>query len=369
MARILFFGSDTFSTLVLDQLIRLNPALAIHSVIPGGVKTGRSLRNIHTPALQAFVEKNNIPHLTLPRTTDPLKDYRIPDEFNTPSDEDPILISASFPYWIPGSISRLFKPLKAINVHPSILPLYRGAAPIQWQLAHYHRPLGVSIQALNHSSLASSFDTGKILVQKTLDHFPLGSDYEKAEIKLANLSAEMLTELIPNINTYIVEDKANDQDHSKATYAPKISAQDLLIQPTWTYAEIMGRYLGMNHHYPPSISINSEIYQLTIDKITSTIIDRPINLTNHNRTRTLHEGQITPGELLYEKKLKRVLLVTGDKRVVLIRAAKVMKPGGKGWLTVDPWWDRLFNISKNPYKSLKTFRVFIDDTTTTTTTS
>ncbi|PLW27234.1 hypothetical protein PCANC_00146 [Puccinia coronata f. sp. avenae] len=71
---------------------------------------------------------------------------------------------------------------RALNVHPLLPPHYRGAAPIQWQLANQEEEIGVLIQQLGHSG----FDTGPILLQKPL-HLPC-CPYHHAKLTLADLA-------------------------------------------------------------------------------------------------------------------------------------------------------------------------------------
>ena len=59
-----------------------------------------------------------------------------------------MLVTASFGHIIPNSFLARFEPNKRLNVHPSLLPTYRGAAPIQWTIANGDSHTGVSVQRL-----------------------------------------------------------------------------------------------------------------------------------------------------------------------------------------------------------------------------
>lgn len=72
-----------------------------------------------------------------------------------------LLITVSFDYLVPQSILKHFRPLNALNVHPSLLPSYKGAAPIQWSIINGVHETGVTVQAL-----AKRFDEGHILAQE-----------------------------------------------------------------------------------------------------------------------------------------------------------------------------------------------------------
>lgn len=104
-----------------------------------------------------------------------LRDFTLPSTFTFPTSNTPnsdgaeahnLLITASFGYLIPQSILSRFPPLNTLNVHPSLLPKYRGAAPIQWAIMRGDKDTGVTIQ-----TLGKKFDEGRILAQKTAVSF------------------------------------------------------------------------------------------------------------------------------------------------------------------------------------------------------
>ena len=73
-----------------------------------------------------------------------------------------MLVTASYGYLLPSSLIDLVPPLHALNVHPSLLPAYRGAAPIQWAIANGETQSGVTVQELSRDK----FDRGRILDQQ-----------------------------------------------------------------------------------------------------------------------------------------------------------------------------------------------------------
>jgi len=109
-------------------------------------------------------------------------------------------------------------PKGAINVHASLLPKYRGAAPINWAIINGETETGISI-----ISLAQKMDAGQILAQARTE---IGADETAGELhdRLAMLAAPLLLKTIDQI----ADDSAvyTDQDHSKATLAPKLKKSD-----------------------------------------------------------------------------------------------------------------------------------------------
>src|SRR6185369_7579803 len=101
-----------------------------------------------------------------------------------------------------------------INVHASLLPKYRGAAPIQWALASGERETGITIMYISER-----MDAGDILLQKTL---PIAADDTGGTLhdKLAILGADALCEALSLLKAGQLV--ARPQNESEATYAPLI---------------------------------------------------------------------------------------------------------------------------------------------------
>lgn len=115
-------------------------------------------------------------------------------------------------------------PLGTINVHGSLLPAYRGAAPIHWAIVKGEKSTGVTTFFLKHE-----IDTGDLLVQKSLTIGPNETTGEVYE-RLMHLGAEALVESI----SLIAQGKTQGipQDESKASHAPKIFHENSEID--WT---------------------------------------------------------------------------------------------------------------------------------------
>ena len=106
-------------------------------------------------------------------------------------------------------------PLGAINIHASLLPKYRGAAPIQWAIMNGETKTGVSSQFI-----AEELDSGDVLLTKETD---IGSDETAGELydRLSVLGADVLIETVRAIASGIL--MGVPQDHTLATYAPLIT--------------------------------------------------------------------------------------------------------------------------------------------------
>jgi methionyl-tRNA formyltransferase len=122
---------------------------------------------------------------------------------------------------IPASIIYLPR-YNSLNVHFSLLPRYRGASPVQKALLDGEAKTGITILELNEK-----MDEGDILVQQEVNVFP-DENAADLEARLAQKGADLLIKAIAQIDKL----KHCKQDHSQATYAPKIRKEDGKID--WT---------------------------------------------------------------------------------------------------------------------------------------
>lgn len=112
-------------------------------------------------------------------------------------------------------------PRGAVNIHASLLPSYRGAAPIQWALLRGETVTGVTAQWM-----ARELDAGDIILQRSLAIGP-EEDFGSLHGRLARLAAEVAMETV----ALIVRDEAprTPQNAAEATFAPPITREDLVI--------------------------------------------------------------------------------------------------------------------------------------------
>jgi methionyl-tRNA formyltransferase len=123
--------------------------------------------------------------------------------------------------------------LGCINVHASLLPKYRGAAPINWAIVSGERETGVTIMQMD-----VGMDTGPMLTQRSIR---IGDDETTPQVseRLARLGAELLSETLPRIERGEIPPLT--QDDSAATYAPMLKREDGLIDWRMSASEIANR--------------------------------------------------------------------------------------------------------------------------------
>ena len=125
-------------------------------------------------------------------------------------------------------------PKGAINVHYSLLPKYRGAAPVNWAIVRGEAKTGVTTMRMD-----AGLDTGGILLQRETE---IGETENAIELmaKLSTLGADLLSETLAMFDELTVQ----PQDDSQATFAPIMKKEDGLIDWNLTATEIKNRIRG-----------------------------------------------------------------------------------------------------------------------------
>ena len=123
-----------------------------------------------------------------------------------------------------------------LNLHASLLPKYRGAAPIQWAIAN-----GESITGVTTMRIDAGLDTGDILMQREMAILP-DDTAETLAPKLASDGAELMIETLRGLETGQV--KPTPQDHSRATLAPILKKEDGRMDFSRSAYELFNRMRG-----------------------------------------------------------------------------------------------------------------------------
>ena len=149
-------------------------------------------------------------------------------------------------YLIPKQMLEL-APKGAAGIHGSLLPKYRGNAPFVWAIINGEKETGISFFYFD-----DGIDTGDIIAQSAI---PIEeTDTIKEVLEKAQLSSvEILLENLPGIASGMVERRA--QDHSKATYFPRRTPDDGLIDWSWDVKRIRDFIRAQTKPYPGAYTI------------------------------------------------------------------------------------------------------------------
>ncbi|MGB8987955.1 MAG: methionyl-tRNA formyltransferase [Candidatus Sulfotelmatobacter sp.] len=127
-------------------------------------------------------------------------------------------------------------PLGNINLHASLLPKYRGAAPIQWAIA-----LGESVTGVTTMKIDAGLDTGDILLQEVIP-FTSDDSAETLAPKLASVGADLMIRTLQGLEAGTMQPRK--QDDSQASLAPILKKEDGRIDFSRTAGEILDRLRG-----------------------------------------------------------------------------------------------------------------------------
>ncbi len=149
-----------------------------------------------------------------------------------------LIIVGSFDQIIPDDIISIPR-FGVINIHPSLLPKYRGATPTVWALLNGEEETGVTVHFIENAKI----DSGRIITQARLKIEPSDNDGTLRH-RLAVLSEEVLPDAI---NTLLTTDKRvfAVQNEAEATYYPKRSLNDAEIDLDKAFKEIVNRIRAM----------------------------------------------------------------------------------------------------------------------------
>lgn len=123
-----------------------------------------------------------------------------------------------------------------LNLHASLLPKYRGAAPIQWAIA-----MGETVTGVTTMRIDAGLDTGDILLQKEIPIAPEDTA-ETLAPRMAVMGAGLMVETLRGLSAGTLQPRP--QEHSRATLAPILKREDGLIDFQRTAAEIVNRLRG-----------------------------------------------------------------------------------------------------------------------------
>jgi len=220
--KVAFFGSPELAVNILEKL-KISGGSTSQDLVPSLIitqpdrKVGRKLV-ITPPPVKTWANENNI---------STLQPEKLDSEFidKLKSQDWDLFIVVAYGKIIPQEILDIPKK-GTLNVHPSLLPKYRGATPIHSPILNGDKVTGVSIILLDEK-----MDHGPIIAQEkitlwenSISEMPTQSQLEKT---LAQFGGKLLGDNIPKwLNDQI---KPQEQDHSKATFCNKFKSNDALI--------------------------------------------------------------------------------------------------------------------------------------------
>lgn len=241
--KVIFLGSGEFSQKCLKHLYESKHKIIACICSPD--KKGN--RGVVTPcAVKQFALQNSIEVLQIEKFAD--QEIQRLKELNAD-----IMITAAYGQILPREVLSICKH-GIVNVHGSLLPKYRGAAPIQWALINGEKTTGISIMRT-----VWEMDAGDVILQKGIDLQP-SDDAVVLFDKLAILGGEALLEAIEQLdNGTAVFTK---QDNDKATYCKKITNQTGIINWQKSATEIANLIKGLTFNGAAVTKIGEQMVKI-----------------------------------------------------------------------------------------------------------
>ena len=228
MMRIVFCGTPSFAVPTLKHLLAQKEFEILAVITQPDRPRGRGQEVTFSPVKEVAVAANLPVH-------QPQK-IRAPEvqELLQSLAPDCVVIIA-YGQIIPSKLLPIPK-LGWINLHASLLPKYRGAAPINWSVVNGESKSGITTMRID-----AGMDTGDMLLQHEIEIAPAWTAPELAE-QLALVGAPLMTETLLRLNAGTI--KPQPQDHSQATYAPILKKEDGRIDWSMASREIYNRMRG-----------------------------------------------------------------------------------------------------------------------------
>ncbi len=228
--RFIFFGSSKFAEIILNKLLKFNMEPVLVVTTPPKAK-GRKKILSPTPVYN-LAEQNKIPILT----PENLKDEEFLSNFKNYNPD--LVILTAYGKIIPSQLLSI--PKKGIlNLHPSLLPRWRGATPIQSAILAGDKKTGVSLFLMDEE-----VDHGPIIQKTEYKIQNLSITYSELSQKLAEIGADLIIKIVPKwLNGEI---DSIPQDHSLADYCHKILPEDEKIDWNKSNIEIDRKIRALN---------------------------------------------------------------------------------------------------------------------------
>lgn len=229
MTKIIFMGTPQFSVTVLDGLLEAGYDV-IAVVTQPDKKVGRKQKIVATP-VKEFALKHNLP------VYQPVKLSGSPELTELIEQQTDLIITAAYGQFLPTSFLNSAR-IAAVNVHGSLLPKYRGGAPIQYAVMNGDQETGITIM-----EMVKQMDAGDMYAQQALtitDQDTTGTMFTK----LAILGRDLLLETLPGIIAGTV--KKTPQDEALVTFSPNIRKEEEQLRTKMTAKQAHNVIRGLN---------------------------------------------------------------------------------------------------------------------------
>ncbi len=276
MTKIIFFGASIYSLPILEKLIKL-PDFELQCVVSKIDKAfGRSQKITPNPVAK-FCLDHQLPLLQIEQFTPKVK-----SKISSLKSDLGLCVAFGPPFFDEETINSF--PYKIINIHPSLLPKYRGATPGPWQIIN-----GETKSAVTFFQIDPLPDHGPVIATLPFDI----SSFETAQSfyqKAFSLAADNLETIL---KSYLASPMSlTFQDHSQKSYFPKLTKDTAKIDWSWNLNKIEAFIRALNP-WPIAwtfvenlnhISFKMKIFSSFIDQNKSKLIPKIVQIEGKNKT-------------------------------------------------------------------------------------
>ena len=262
--RIVFFGTPTFAEICLDKMIK--EGCNVVAVVTAPDKASGRGKKINSSAIKQFALNANLPILQPVNLKEPLFIEKLK------SFQPDLFVVVAF-RMLPEVVWSL-PPLRTFNLHASLLPNYRGAAPINWAIINGEKNSGVSTFYID-----DKIDSGGLLMQSSIE---LATDETVGTLhdKLAKIGSELVCQTVKGLAEGSLSEK-QQQLTGLEKLAPKLNNKNVSIDWDLSLKQIESHIRGLNPHPGARTSLTDENKTVVMKVFRSTIEKTRHDFENH----------------------------------------------------------------------------------------
>ena len=297
--RIIFMGTPEFAVASLDALVKAG--CNIVGVITAPDKPAGRGMELQQSAVKKYAIENNL-HVLQPEK---LKNPQFLEDLKSLHADLQIVVAFRM---LPEVVWNM-PPMGSVNLHGSLLPQYRGAAPINWAVINGEKETGVTTFKLKHE-----IDTGDILLQES---FPIEETDNAGDVhdRMKDIGAQLLVKTIKGLADGSLKEKAQlstfNFQSSTLKHAPKIFTETCKIDFTKTVDEVYDLIRGLAP-YPAAFTFlqDKKLKIYKAEKLHKPVTDTPVSFKTDSKS-FLHfacsDGYLSVLELQLEGKKKMAI--------------------------------------------------------------
>ncbi|WP_019506839.1 methionyl-tRNA formyltransferase [Pleurocapsa sp. PCC 7319] len=315
--KIVFFGTPQFAVATLSKLLEHPELEVLGAVTQPDKRRGRGNKTVPSPVKQIALEHD----LPIWQPSRIKKDQETLDHLRA-THADAFVVVAYGQILSPEILS--MPKLGCINVHGSLLPSYRGAAPIQWSIVNGDRLTGITTMLMDRG-----MDTGDMLLKAETEIKLLDNAHDLAA-KLALQGADLLIETLFKLEQKVIT--PIPQDNAQATYARLIDKADFAINWSKSALEIHNQVRGFFPNCVAKLQDKKLKISATVPITEATIKDLPEKYSSLKQQYSeLASLKGEPGEIVKNVKNLGALVQTGSGSLLLEQVQLAGKRSQSGW--------------------------------------